>query len=278
METIPNFAIETHPSSPTCSATQRTALHESDATTKTSKEPSKATSPTSDVERITRIALLANLALAVSNAVGGYMLGSQALIADAVHALTDLAADFVALVAARCSMIHGLEKSEAIGGLAVSGIVVSGGFALVMHAMLVLCEHFDLDVLAGCLSYLTIFSHDNHSKLDTGSSFEAIILPLVSILVKEWLYQATMKAAKRSENIMLESHALHQRLDVITAVVALVANAASQLDARLAWLDGFGGLVIGVMIFKAGCSNAIAALQQLSQASRSSRSSNFKKH
>ena len=56
---------------------------------------------------------------------------------------------------------------------------------LEMHAGLDLCQYFDLDVLAGYLSHLTIFNHDNHSILDTGSSFEVILLPLVSILVKE---------------------------------------------------------------------------------------------
>src|SRR5262249_38248135 len=47
--------------------------------------------------RITRIGLLVNLAMAIGKFIGGYVFHSQALIADAYHALTDLVSDFMTL-------------------------------------------------------------------------------------------------------------------------------------------------------------------------------------
>jgi Cation efflux family len=47
--------------------------------------------------RITRIGLFVNLGMAIGKGVGGYVFHSQALIADAFHALTDLVSDFMTL-------------------------------------------------------------------------------------------------------------------------------------------------------------------------------------
>ncbi|KAF2160372.1 hypothetical protein M409DRAFT_29220 [Zasmidium cellare ATCC 36951] len=262
MNTVPNFEIVSQSLSSNITPSHFTNQSSTAANVEPSREAKDASS-LSDIERITRLALLVNLTLAIANALGGYLLGSQALIGDAVHALADLAADLVAMITASYSTIPRLEKSEAIGGLAVSGIVMSSGIALAVRSLLYTCRHFELDVLASYVNYLMIFSHDAHGMADTGSNFEVILLPLVSIMIKEWLFRATMEVAKRNESIMLESHALHQRLDAFTAVVALVVNSASYLDPRLVWLDGFGGLAIGIAIFKAGCANAVAASTQL---------------
>jgi Cation efflux family len=47
--------------------------------------------------RITRIGLFVNLGMAIGKGVGGYVFHSQALVADAFHALTDLVSDFMTL-------------------------------------------------------------------------------------------------------------------------------------------------------------------------------------
>jgi Cation efflux family len=47
--------------------------------------------------RITRLGLFVNLGMAIGKGVGGYVFHSQALIADAFHALTDLVSDFMTL-------------------------------------------------------------------------------------------------------------------------------------------------------------------------------------
>lgn len=45
---------------------------------------------------------------------------------------------------------------------------------------------------------------------------------LVSVGMKEWLYQQTMKIAKKTDSSVLKANAWHHRVDALSAVVALV--------------------------------------------------------
>ena len=54
--------------------------------------------------RITRIGLLSNLCMALGKGVGGYMFHSQALVADAYHAIADLVSDFMTLATVSWSL------------------------------------------------------------------------------------------------------------------------------------------------------------------------------
>lgn len=45
---------------------------------------------------------------------------------------------------------------------------------------------------------------------------------LASVGMKEWLYQQTMKIAKKTDSSVLKANAWHHRVDALSAVVALV--------------------------------------------------------
>ncbi|KAF3355330.1 Chromatin structure-remodeling complex subunit SFH1 [Verticillium dahliae VDG1] len=74
--------------------------------------------------RITRIGLFSNLGMAFAKGAGGYAFGSQALIADAWHSLTDLASDVLTLATVSWSLKPptdafpaGFGKVESLGSL-----------------------------------------------------------------------------------------------------------------------------------------------------------------
>lgn len=75
--------------------------------------------------------------MAVSKGLGGWYFGSQALVADAFHAMTDMVSDVMTLATVsfaikrpseRCP--NGFGKVEALGSLGVSGLLLVGGIAM----------------------------------------------------------------------------------------------------------------------------------------------------
>ncbi|KAJ6085987.1 hypothetical protein N7486_010268 [Penicillium sp. IBT 16267x] len=224
--------------------------------------------------RITRIGLVANLAMALSKFIGGYVFHSQALIADAYHALTDLVSDFLTLGTVAWSLKppsqqfpHGYGKVESIGALGVSGLLLCGGVFMGLNAGQVLLAHFYPD-MAETLAHIGIFGHGHghsHSHgIDVlGPSIHAAWIAGGSIVVKEWLYRATMKVAEERKSSVLASNAVHHRIDSLTSIVALATIGGSYVFQDATWLDPVGGLLISLMVIKAGWGNTLTALLEL---------------
>lgn len=89
--------------------------------------------------RITRIGLYVNVFMALSKGAGGWYFGSQALVADAFHALTDMVSDVMTLATVSFAVRppnernpNGYGKVEALGSLGVSGLLLMGGMAMGM--------------------------------------------------------------------------------------------------------------------------------------------------
>lgn len=72
-----------------------------------------------------------------------------------------------------------------------------------------------------------------------------------------------MKIAKERKSSVLASNAVHHRIDSLTSIVALVAIGGSHLFTGTTWLDPVGGLLVSLMVVKAGWGNTGAALLEL---------------
>ncbi|PCH02455.1 Cation efflux protein [Penicillium occitanis (nom. inval.)] len=201
--------------------------------------------------RITRIGLFVNLAMAIGKFVGGYIFHSQALIADAYHALTDLVSDFMTLGTVAWSLKppserfpNGYGKVESLGAL---------GFAP---------EAFEALEHAGLLFHGHSHGHDHGAEV-LGPNINAIWLAAGSIVAKEWLYRATMKIAQERKSSVLASNAVHHRIDSLTSLVALATIGGAHIFTNAAWLDPVGGLIISLMVINAGWTNTKTALLEL---------------
>ncbi|KAK3111101.1 mitochondrial metal transporter [Teratosphaeriaceae sp. CCFEE 6253] len=228
--------------------------------------------------RITRIGLYVNLGMAIAKGAGGYIFNSQALIADGVHALTDLVSDITTLATISYSLKPatsrfplGYGKVESLGALGVSGLLLSGGIMIGLQAFLALAQQFFPD-FAHLLSYLGIFEHlHDHGHHHGGGGEGGFVGPNInaawlaggSIIIKEWLYRATIKIAREKRSSVLASNAYHHRVDSLTAFVALVTIIASNFVTNAQWLDPVGGLAISGMIVQAGWFNTKSALLEL---------------
>ncbi|EMG47763.1 hypothetical protein G210_1789 [Candida maltosa Xu316] len=229
--------------------------------------------------RITWIGLLVNVALAISKGVGGFYFHSQALMADAIHSVSDMLADFLTLatvnVAAKVGTPTkfplGYGKIETIGAFSVSAILLFAGISVGWSSLLQIFEFVLPTHLYEIASHIHI-GHDHshtdiggqhshsHSHIDDGANMtvhreipniNAAWLAAGSIVAKELLYRKTMKIAIETNSKVLVANAWHHRVDSLTAVVALITVASGVLF-NVAWMDSIGGIGVSILIIKAG--------------------------
>lgn len=72
-----------------------------------------------------------------------------------------------------------------------------------------------------------------------------------------------MKVAKERKSSVLASNAIHHRVDSLTGIVTLFAILGANFLHEAAWLDPVGGLLISLLVIKAGWGNTISALYEL---------------
>ena len=72
-----------------------------------------------------------------------------------------------------------------------------------------------------------------------------------------------MKVAKDRKSSVLASNAVHHRIDSLTSIVALVAVGGSHLLNGAAWLDPVGGLLVSLMVIRAGLGNIKGGIFEL---------------
>lgn len=151
--------------------------------------------------RITRLGLYSNLGMAIAKGVGGYVFNSKAMIADAIHSVTDLASDILTLATISWSIKPpsdsfptGFGKIESLGSLGVSSMLFFGGLWMGYGSLLTIYGHFFLDAAAAAelLEHAHSHSHGHdHGSTDLIPSMHAAWLAAGTVAIKEWLYHAS---------------------------------------------------------------------------------------
>lgn len=229
---------------------------------------------TNPAVRITWIGLLVNVAMAASKAVGGVVFHSQALMADAIHSLSDMVADFLTLATVNVALKEGTPtrfpigygKIEAVGTFLVSGVLLAAGVSIGWTLLLLVLEYALPTQIYEWFTMIPIHSHSHgvveaageaHSHSHMGTleaqmpNINAAWLALGSIGVKEVLYRKTMKVADETNSKVLVANAWHHRVDSLTAGVAFITVMGGVL-CNIAWLDAVGGGLVSLMIIHAG--------------------------
>ncbi|KAH3903497.1 Mmt2p SCDLUD_001137 [Saccharomycodes ludwigii] len=214
--------------------------------------------------RITWIGLGVNVGLALGKFFGGIVFHSQALLADAVHAASDLVADFLTLISVNLSKKpptkeypYGFGKVETIGGLAVSSILAFAGFSIGYSSLISIVGPIIPHTL---LEILHIHAHSH--AVDIATNVNAAWIAAGSIAVKEWLFQCTKKIALEQNSSVLLANAWHHRVDSLTSLVALVTISSGYLFG-ITSLDAVGGLLVSGLVLKAGISGMASSCKEL---------------
>ncbi|QWD27125.1 cation transporter [Polynucleobacter paneuropaeus] len=200
----------------------------------------------SAAKKSTLVSVAVNLALTVSQVFAGLLSGSQGLIADGIHSLTDLIADFVVLFANHHSAKdadedhhYGHQRYETAASLflGISLLVVALG-------MLWSAGHKIVNPIAP--SQISIL---------------ALYVALGSLVAKELLFRYMLAVAKRVRSSMLVANAWHARSDAASSLVVSVGIVGALLGFPI--LDSVGALIVGLMIIRTGWSFSWDALNDL---------------
>jgi len=188
-----------------------------------------------EVRKVTLIGSVVDFLLGVAKILVGWLAHSQALIADGLHSLSDLATDLVVLYAAKHAHRaadedhpygHGRIETLATVGLGITLIGVAFGIGYdATHRM----NEPDLLLAPGVL---------------------ALGVAFVSVIAKEVIYQYTRNAAVRLRSNMLMANAWHSRSDAISSIVVVIGIGGAMMG--YPYLDAVAAIAVAVMIAKIG--------------------------
>lgn len=188
-----------------------------------------------DIRKVTLIGSVVDFLLGVAKIIVGWIANSQALIADGIHSFSDLFTDFFVLYAAKHAHKAADEEHPYGHGRIETLATVWLGVALI--------------VIAFGIAYDSVRRLNEPEILLVPGSL-ALIVAVVSVVSKEWIYHYTVAAARRLRSDMLMANAWHSRSDAISSIVVVLGIAGAMYG--YPYLDAVAAVVVAVMIAKIG--------------------------
>ena len=199
----------------------------------------KAKDREKSIYRVTLAGSAVNVVLLVFKFVAGFLGGSAAMIADAVHSLSDFITDVIVLLFVRLSSKpedsdhdYGHGKYET---LATSLI----GLALLCVGVMIMYN-----------GVRSIVSAVMGNPLPQPGMI-ALAAALVSIALKEWAYRFTAKVGRECESQAVIANAWHHRSDALSSIgTAVGIGGAILLGEKWTVLDPIAAVVVSVFIIR----------------------------
>ena len=206
-----------------------------------------------DIKKVTWVGLLVNFILALIKFSVGVLGHSQAVVADAVHSVSDMVTDIAVLVGVKYWSAPP-DKNHPYGHWRIETIIT--GFI-----------GLGLATVAVGIGYNAITTLKEQS-IQT-PTWIAIIGAFVSIIVKELLYHWNVKIGKKVKSSALMANAWHHRSDALSSIPALVAVGISVIKPEWAFVDRIGAIIVSLIILKISWDIVLPALKKLSDSGAS---------
>jgi len=192
-----------------------------------------------EIYKATLVGGAANVMLLAFKFIAGIMAHSSAMVADAVHSLSDLVTDAIVLIFVRISSMP-QDKSHDYGhGKYETLATAIIGFALIGVATLIIYSGGTkiADWLRG-------------EQLEAPGLL-ALWAALFSILLKEGVYRYSIAKARQLNSSALEANAWHHRSDALSSIgTAIGIGGAIFLGQRWTVLDPLASVIVGIVIIK----------------------------
>lgn len=190
------------------------------------------------VYRVTILGSVVNLLLLVFKFVAGVLGHSAAMIADAVHSLSDFVTDLIVIVFVKISSqpedadhAYGHGKYETLASCII-------GLALIV-----------VGVMMGYNAAVKIVDVVRNGTELASPGIIALAAAVLSIVLKEWMFHITRKVAREVDSPAVEANAWHHRSDALSSVgTAIGIGGAVLLGSKWAVLDPIAALVVSVFI------------------------------
>ena len=200
------------------------------------------------VRRAGWVGLLCNLLLAAAKAAAGIFGHSQAVLADALHSLTDSVTDIAVILGVRYWTAPADEDHPHGHGRIETLVTVIIGFSIGLVAV-----GMGWQAIRG-------LRHGEDVRPPAGI---ALGVALLSIGVKEALYRWTAGVGRTVDSPALVANAWHHRSDAISSIPAALAVAVALFVPGWAFVDRVGAIVVCVFILYASWRILQPALNQL---------------
>ena len=205
-----------------------------------------------DIYRVTIVGSVVNLLLLIFKFVAGFLGHSAAMIADAVHSLSDFVTDIIVIVFVRISAKpvdashgYGHGKYETLA-TAIIGVVLIGVAATIL--------------IGGIKDVLYVVNGGVLEK----PGVVALVAAAVSIVLKEAVYQYTVHKGKNIDSQAIIANAWHHRSDAFSSIGTLIGIAGAIFaGARWRILDPLAAIVVSFFIAKVAVNILKGSLDEL---------------
>ena len=187
------------------------------------------------VRKVTWVGLWLNLFLAAIKFTAGLYGRSQALVADAIHSLTDLTTDIAVIAGSHYwsrppdeNHPYGHRRLETLVTVFIGVVLVAAGIGIGWKAISALQE-----------------------KHAAPPGWIAVAAALASIVCKESIYRWTAVTGRRVKSPALAANAWHHRTDALSSIPVLIAVAGARAFPSWSFLDHLGAVVVSIFILHA---------------------------
>jgi len=196
---------------------------------------------------VTMQGAVVNFSLIVLKITAGILGKSASLVADGIHSLSDLATDFVVLIAARLANRppddthpYGHKRFETIATQIISFILFLAGVQIIRSA--------------GTAIY---------RGETTAPGVVMLIVAVLSVISKEIIFRITRNVSRETNSPSLHANAWHHRSDALSSIAVLIGGVISLLGWGHA--DHAAAIIVGLMIIAVATRIFFQSLDELSE-------------
>ena len=201
------------------------------------------------IKRVTAVGLAANFILTVLKILAGYFGKSQTVIADGIHSLSDSVTDIAVIIGSSLwsappdeSHPHGHRRIETFITAIIGVALLVVAFGIAKNAVETIAEP------------------------DETPSWIAFAAAVLSIVVKEILYQYTNHFGKKLKSSAVIANAWHHRSDAISSLPAALAVIISMKLPDYPYIDNIGAMVVSLFIVWTAFKISWSAILELTDA------------
>lgn len=209
-----------------------------------------------EIYKVTLVGSAVNAMLIVLKFIAGFVGRSSAMVADAVHSLSDFISDVIVLVFVKIAgkpkdkgHKYGHGKFETLATMIIGLLLIGAGIGLMIN---------------GIESVIRSLNGDTLER----PTMLALIVAIVSILSKEWLYRYTIREGNKLNSQAVIANAWHHRSDAVSSLGTLIGiSGAMFLGDKWRILDPIAAIVVSILIIKSGYDIVKPCISELLEAS-----------
>ncbi len=185
--------------------------------------------------KVTLISILLNVVLTILKILAGLLGNSTAIISDGLHSASDIITSIGILIGNKISRKprdeehqYGHEKAESLVSFILSSVLI---------------------IVAIKIGYDGVKELFNINNILVPNVLP-LIVAIISIGIKEYQYQITIRVAKKINSSSLKADAWHHRSDALSSIAAFIGIGGAMLGFKI--LDPIASIIVAIVVVKVG--------------------------